>query len=165
MLSAVMTMTRFALVFTLSAVAAATAEARCQLGELERFLAQRAFELPADEKIALYADRLVQYYDRRDVSRGQVLGSMRGWERRWPERIYAFLRVTDFKETEAGDACKVTFDYRFLAHSPVRGRTSAGIGNTTMILADLEGDGAYRIIGEFGDVRCRGLPAFKRGRC
>jgi len=90
---------------------------------------------------------------------------MRKWERRWPERIYKFTRIVDFKQTEDGDACMVTFDYRFLAYAPRRDQISAGIGRTTLALADLDGEGLFQIIGEFGDVLCRGLKPFARSRC
>ncbi len=143
----------------------ASAQTRCKVKRLERFLSKRAFELSADQKIDLYADKLVRYYDKRNVTRRRVYRSMRQWEDRWPERLYKFIRVTDFQRTPEGDACKVTFDYRFLAYSPQRDKISAGIGRTTLVLADLEGEGLYQIIGEFGDVRCRGLERFARSRC
>ena len=142
-----------------------TAQAECRVEQLETFLAGRAFELSADEKIGLYADRLVRYFDKRDVPRRQVLRQMRAWEKRWPERIYKYIRIHDYKQTEEADACRVTFDYRFLAHSPARNATSAGIGRATLVLGDLEGDGRLSIIGEFGNVRCRGLKKFARSRC
>ena len=59
----------------------------------------------------------------------------------------------------------MTFNYRFLAYSPPRDKVSAGIGRSTLVLADIEGDGDFRIIGEFGKVRCRGLQRFARSRC
>lgn len=142
-----------------------TALAQCDVNSLERFLDKRAFELSADQKIELYADRLVRYYDKQDVARNSVYRSMLAWEKRWPERIYKFIRVTDFKETDERDACRVTFDYRFLAHSPQRDKVSAGIGSSTLVLADLDGTGDFKIIGELGDVRCRGLRKFARSRC
>lgn len=146
-------------------VGSALGQDRCRLQRLERFLDKRVFELSADQKISLYAEKLVRYYDDRNISRTSLYRTMRAWEQRWPERIYKFLRVTDFQKTEEGDACKVTFDYRFLAYSPDRDAVSAGIGTTTLVLADLEGEGLYQIIGEFGDVRCRGLQRFARSRC
>ena len=141
------------------------ANARCQVEQLETFLANRAFELSADEKIQLYADRLVRYFDKRDVSRRQVLRSIKNWEKRWPERIYKYMRIRDYKQTEEADACKVTFDYRFLAYSPARDKISAGIGRATLVLAKIEDDDQLRIIGEFGRVLCRGLTKFARSRC
>lgn len=143
----------------------ATALAQCNVKSLERFLDKRAFELSAEQKIELYSDRLVRYYDKRNVSRQSVYRSMQNWERRWPERIYKFIRITDFKETDERDACRVTFDYRFLAYSPQRDKVSAGIGSSTLVLADLDASGDFRIIGELGDVRCRGLRKFARSRC
>ena len=153
------------LAFTALVAFAAAAHARCSESRLERFLSKRAFELSADEKIDFYADNLVQYYSDNDISRRKVLRSMRNWERRWPERIYKYMRIVDYKETESGNACKVTFDYRFLAYSPRRDKISAGLGRTTLVLADVEGDGLFQIIGEFGTVRCRGLTKFARSRC
>ena len=91
------------------------AYARCQAEQLEAFLADRAFELSADEKIQLYADRLVRYFDKRDVPRRQVLRSIKNWEKRWPERIYKYMRIRDYKQTEEAEACKVTFDYRYFS--------------------------------------------------
>jgi len=146
-------------------VASAAAHAQCSVDRLEQFLDKRQFELSADQKIGLYADRLVRYYDNRDISRRSVYEKMRQWEKRWPERIYKYISIQDYKETDEGDACRVTFNYRFLAYSPQRDKVSAGVGRSTLVLADLEGDGDYRIIGEFGDVRCRGLQRFARSRC
>jgi len=141
------------------------AQTKCNLKRLEKFLSKRAFELSADQKIDLYADKLVRYFGRRNVSNRSVYRSMRTWERRWPERIYKYMRTTDYEKTEEGDACKVTFDYRFLAYSPRRDKISAGLGTTTLVLADLDGEGLFQIIGEFGDVKCRGLTKFARSRC
>ena len=141
------------------------ANAQCRIEQLEKFLADRAFELSANEKIGLYADRLVRYYDKRDVPRRQILRQMHAWENRWPERIYKYMRIHDYKQTDSADACRVTFDYRFLAYSPARDAISAGIGRSTLVLGDLEGDGRLSIIGEFGKVRCRGLKKFARSRC
>ncbi|MEL6289088.1 MAG: hypothetical protein AAFQ35_09970, partial [Pseudomonadota bacterium] len=137
--------------------ATSAAEARCDRDQIEAFLQDRAFELSADEKISLYGRRLARYYDKRDLSRRRALREMRAWEARWPERIYKFIRVTDFREAPFDDACRVSFDYRFLAYSPSRDRVSAGIGNTTLVLADFDGDRAYQIVSEFGRVSCRGL--------
>ena len=145
--------------------AATAAHAQCRVAQLENFLTDRAFELSANEKIGLYADRLVRYYDKRDVPRRQILLRMRAWENRWPERIYKYMRIQDYKQTDTADACRVTFDYRFLAYSPARDAISAGIGRSTLVLGDLEGDGRLSIIGEFGTVRCRGLKKFARSRC
>lgn len=153
------------LLFIGLALAATSAQAQCDVDRLERFLADRAFELSADEKIGLYADQLVRYYDKRDVSRRRVLRLMRGWEDRWPERIYKYMRIHDYKETREGDACRVTFNYRFLAYAPRRDAISAGLGRTTVALADVDGDGRFKIIGEFGDILCRGLKKFARSRC
>ena len=139
--------------------------AQCDVNSLERFLDKRAFELSADQKIELYADRLVRYYGKQNVAKNSVYRSMVAWEKRWPERVYKFIRVTDFKETDERDACRVTFDYRFLAYSPQRDKISAGIGSSTLVLADLDGTGEFKIIGELGDVRCRGLKKFARSRC
>ena len=61
------------------------AAAQCAAERLEQFLEERAFELSAEEKIDLYADRLVRYYDKYDISRPAVLRSMKAWERRWPD--------------------------------------------------------------------------------
>ena len=150
---------------TVLVLSATTVMAQCNVKRLENFLDKRAFELSADQKIELYADRLVRYYDKRNVARQSVYRSMVAWEKRWPERIYKFIRVTDFKETDERDACRVTFDYRFLAYSPQRDKISAGIGSSTLVLADLDGTGDFLIIGELGDVRCRGLRKFARSRC
>ncbi|MDH3582045.1 MAG: hypothetical protein OEM91_15655 [Hyphomicrobiales bacterium] len=147
------------------ALGAVAAQAQCNVERLEQFLDKRAFELSADQKIDLYAKRLVRYYDNRDVSRRRVHRLMQQWETRWPERVYKYISIHDYKETEEGDACRVTFNYRFLAYSPQRDKVSAGIGRSTLVLADVEGDGDFRIIGEFGNVRCRGLQKFARSRC
>ena len=157
---------RLAMLAILVLTASSTlAHARCQVEQLEAFLANRAFELSADEKIQLYADRLVRYFDKRDISRQQVLRSIRNWEQRWPERIYKYMRIRDYKQTEEADACKVTFDYRFLAYSPRRDKISAGIGRATLVLAEVDDGDQLRIIGEFGRVLCRGLTKFARSRC
>lgn len=154
---------------TIAAVLAFTiatnALALCRAEQLEKFLKDRAFELSADEKIGLYADRLVRYYDKRDVSRRQVLRQMRAWENRWPKREYKYLRIHDYKQTENADACRVTFDYRFLAYSPDRDAVSAGIRRTTLVLFDIKDNGQLSIIGEFGTVRCRGLKKFAQSKC
>lgn len=141
------------------------ASAQCAAERLEQFLEERAFELSAEEKIDLYADQLVRYYDKYDISRRAVLRSMKAWERRWPERIYKYISLIEFRKTEAGDACKVTFAYRFLAYSPERDKISAGIGTSTLVLADVGDGGQYKIIGEIGTVKCRGLRKFARSRC
>ncbi|MFY0613500.1 MAG: hypothetical protein JXQ99_18340 [Hyphomicrobiaceae bacterium] len=143
----------------------ASAQAQCQAERLEQFLEERAFELSADEKIDLYADQLVRYYDKQNVSRREVLRSMKAWERRWPERIYKFISIIEFRRTEAGDACKVKFAYRFLAYSPPRDKVSAGVGTSTLVLADVGDGGRFKIIGEIGSVKCRGLKKFARSRC
>mgnify|MGYP001819824101 CR=1 FL=1 len=145
--------------------ASGAALAQCQAEPLEQFLEERAFELSADEKINLYAAQLVRYYGKRDVTRQQVLRSMKAWERRWPERIYKFISIIEFRRTEAGDACKVKFAYRFLAYSPERDKVSAGIGTSTLVLADVGDGGRFKIIGEIGEVKCRGLEKFARSRC
>jgi len=137
----------------------------CRIKRLERFLDKRAFELSAEQKIDLYADNLVRYYGKRNVSQSRVYRIMRNWERRWPERLYKFMRIVKFKKTQEGSACMVTYDYRFLAYAPRRDEISAGIGRTTLVLANIEDEGFYRIIGEFGKVRCRGLRQFARARC
>ncbi len=142
-----------------------SAQARCDEGELERFLRNRAFTLSADRKIDLYARKIIRYYGDRNRSRRQVLRAMRNWEDRWPDRIYKFIRIADFAETEEGDACRVTFDYKFIAYDPNRDKTSAGIGRTTLILAETGNDYAMKIIAEYGKVRCRGLSKFARSRC
>ena len=149
----------------ISLAMALPAAARCDEGQLEQFLQDRVFTLSADRKIDLYDDEIIRYYDQRNRSRRQVLNAMRNWEARWPDRIYKFLRIHDFRETEEGDACRVSFDYKFLAYDPSRDKTSAGIGRTTFILADTGGDGAMRIIAEYGTVRCRGVSKFVRSRC
>ncbi len=145
--------------------ATGAALAQCQAERLEQFLEERAFELSAEEKIDLYADKLVRYYDKSDISRSEVLRSMKAWERRWPERIYKYIALIEFRRTEAGDACKVTFSYRFLAYSPQRDKVSAGIGTSTLVLADVGDGGRFKIIGEIGSVKCRGLNKFARSRC
>ena len=71
----------------------------------------------------------------------------------------------EFRRTEAGDACKVKFAYRFLAYSPQRDKVSAGIGTSTLVLADVGDGGRFKIIGEIGAVKCRGLRKFARSRC
>lgn len=146
-------------------LSATGAEARCDPDRIVRFLQDRAFELSARDKIGLYGDRLYRYYGKRNLTRRRVLREMEAWEDRWPERIYKFMRVTDYREAREDDACRVSFDYRFLAHNPDSGRVSAGIGNTTIVLADLDGDRSYRIVSEFGRVTCRGLQKFARSRC
>ena len=143
--------------------------AQCQAERLEEYLENRAFELSAEEKIDLYAEELVRYYDKSNVARRDVLRSMKAWERRWPERIYKYISLIEFRRTEAGDACKVTFAYRFLAYSPQRDKVSAGIGTSTLVLADVadddRGGARFKIIGEVGRVKCRGLSKFARSRC
>jgi hypothetical protein len=141
------------------------ANARCDPDRLEQFLQQQAFEMPARSKIGLYASHIERYYDDRDLSRDEILAKMLAWERRWPERIYKFIRLTDFQETESGNACKVTALYRFLAYRPREDQVSAGIGSMSLVLADTQGNGNYRIVAEFGRVICRGLEEFARSRC
>lgn len=149
----------------LLAGATSQVEARCNPDRLEQFLRQQAFELPAREKIRLYSHHVLRYYDVRDLSREEVLAKMIAWEQRWPERIYKFIRMTDFEETETGDACRVTVLYRFLAYRPQDDKVSAGLGTMSLVLADVGGNGVYRIVGEFGRVICRGLQHFARSRC
>jgi len=154
------------LLATLVAVAAgSSAHAACELPKIERFLADRAFTLPAEQKIALYGRRVLRYYGKNDISRDAVLASMEAWEARWPDRIYKYMRVTDFEETDARDACRVTFDYKFIAYSPDRDKTSAGIGRTSLVIAERGPNRELRIVGEWGDVLCRGVSRFVRGRC
>ncbi|MGF1649233.1 MAG: hypothetical protein ACFCUN_02155 [Hyphomicrobiaceae bacterium] len=152
------------LVLTLSTLAS-PAHAGCDLVRIEAFLQDRAFELTADEKIALYGERVYRYYDRGELSRRAVYRAMVDWEARWPDRQYEFLEIQDFTETDDRDACRVTFLYRFLAHSPRRNATSAGIGSTTLVIAEAEPDGTLKIVAEWGDVICRGVSAFTRSRC
>jgi len=156
---------RIALLGLILLAATGSALAQCQAERLEQFLEERAFELSAEEKIGLYADQLVRYYDKQNVSRRDVLRSMKAWERRWPERIYKFISIIEFRRTEAGDACKVKFAYRFLAYSPKRDKVSAGVGTSTLVLADVGDGGQFKIIGEIGRVTCRGLKKFARSRC
>lgn len=73
--------------------------------------------------------------------------------------------MLEFRKTEAGDACKVCFAYRFLAYNPKRDKVSAGIGTSTLVLADVNDNGRFKIIGELGKVQCRGLSKFARSRC
>ncbi|MEO0729499.1 MAG: hypothetical protein AAFY64_03845 [Pseudomonadota bacterium] len=145
--------------------AATNAFARCELPKIEAFLEDRAFTLSADDKIQLYAGRVLRYYGRNDLSRRQVLASMRTWESRWPDRIYKYMAIRDFAETDARDACRVTFDYKFIAYDPSRDKTSAGIGRTSFVIAERGRDGDLKIVAEWGDVLCRGLSKFARGRC
>ena len=153
----------------LSIAATGAVQAQCQAERLEEYLENRAFELSAEEKIELYADQLVRYYDKSNVARRDVLRSMKAWERRWPERIYKYISLIEFRRTDAGDACKVTFAYRFLAYSPQRDKVSAGIGTSTLVLADVgdddRGGAQFKIIGEIGSVKCRGMDKFARSRC
>ena len=151
------------LIFT--PVMSSKATARCDRGELVNFLRNRAFTLSADRKIGLYASKIFRYYDQRNRTRRQVLNAMQDWEDRWPDRIYKFMRIHDFAETTEGDACRVTFDYKFIAYDPSRDKTSAGIGRTTLILAETGNDYAMKIIAEYGSVRCRGLSRFARSHC
>ncbi|MEO1694078.1 MAG: hypothetical protein AAFR55_02450 [Pseudomonadota bacterium] len=144
---------------------AASAQAACELDKIETFLEDRAFTLAADDKIQLYARRVLRYYGRRDLRRRDVLGSMRTWEQRWPDRIYKYMRIRDFDETDARDACRVTFDYKFIAYDPSRDKTSAGVGRTTLVIAERGPERDLKIVGEWGDVLCRGLSKFARGRC
>lgn len=145
--------------------AATTANAACDLDKIETFLKDRAFALSADQKIALYARRVLRYYDRNTMTRNEVLKAMRGWEQRWPDRIYKYMRITNFEETDARDACRVTFDYKFIAYDPQRDKTSAGIGQTSLVIAERGPKGVLRIVGEWGSVRCRGLSRFANSRC
>lgn len=144
---------------------APAARAACDQGALERFLSDRVFTLSAEDKIRLYDTRIFRYYGKRDQTRQQVFSAMRNWETRWPDRIYKFMRIHDYAETESGDACRVTFDYKFIAFDPVRDKTSAGIGRTSLVLAERNARGDLRIVGEWGDVLCRGLSKFARSRC
>ena len=145
--------------------ATSSALAQCQAERLEQFLEDRAFELSAPEKIKLYARRVVDYYGEKDLSRREVRRKMAAWERRWPERIYKYISMLEFRKTEVGDACKVRFAYRFLAYNPKRDKVSAGIGTSTLVLADVNDNGRFKIIGELGKVQCRGLSKFARSRC
>ena len=153
--------TGLALVF----MAGAPAHAACDLDKIETFLKDRAFTLAADQKIALYARRVLRYYDRNTMTRNEVLKAMRSWETRWPDRIYKYMRITNFEETDARDACRVTFDYKFIAYDPQRDRTSAGIGETSLVIAERGANGVLRIVGEWGTVKCRGLSKFESSRC
>lgn len=144
---------------------AGPALAGCDPDKIEAFLRDRAFTLEADEKIVLYADHLHRYYGKSDQSRNQVLTAMQTWERRWPDRIYHYMEMRDFEETETRDACRVVFDYKFIAYDPNRDRTSAGIGRTTLVIAERGPERDLKIVGEWGDVLCRGLSKFERGRC
>ena len=155
-----------ALSLCLGVVAASTAaRAACEYDKIEAFLQGRAFTLSAEDKIGLYADRVLRYFDRGELSRGEVLDSMVAWERRWPERIYEFLRITEFEETDERDACRVRFTYRFLAHSRARDKTSAGIGESTLVIAERGPNRELKIVGEWGDVLCRGVSRFKQSSC
>jgi hypothetical protein len=147
------------------AIAHGTAWAGCDVNKIERFLENRAFTLSADEKITLYARQIHRYYGKSEQSRRQVLNAMRTWESRWPDRIYKFMAIRDFEETDARDACRVTFDYKFIAYDPARDKTSAGIGRTTFVIGERGPDRDLKIVGEWGDVLCRGLASFERGRC
>lgn len=149
----------------ISAAAALPAQAACDPDALETFLADRVFTLSAKEKIGIYAAELYRYYGKRDQTRDAVYRAMRRWETRWPDRIYKYMRIVDYRETEAGDACRVDFDYKFIAYDPRRDRTSAGLGRTTLVLAERSPGGPLRIVGEWGDVLCRGLSKFNRSRC
>ena len=149
------------LIFALTAQAVAA----CDPDKIEGFLRDRAFTLAADENIVLYADHLHRYYGKSDQSRDQVLTAMQNWERRWPDRIYHYMEMRDFEETEARDACRVVFDYKFIAYDPGRDRTSAGIGRTTLVIAERGPERELKIVGEWGDVVCRGLSKFERGQC
>ncbi|MEL6299858.1 MAG: hypothetical protein AAFQ45_14940 [Pseudomonadota bacterium] len=144
---------------------AAPVTAGCELAKIETFLRDRAFALPADDKIRLYGQRVLRYYDKNELSKQQVLEAMRDWERRWPDRIYKYMRIEDFQETDARDACRVTFDYKFIAYDPGRDKTSAGIGRTSLVIAERGANGVLKIVGEWGTVRCRGVSKFVRGRC
>ncbi|MBI1385278.1 MAG: hypothetical protein GC150_10235 [Rhizobiales bacterium] len=144
---------------------APAAHARCNELRLERFLESRFFRLPAERKIQRYADEILRYYDDRNISSRAVLAKMQDWEDRWPDRIYKFMHIHDFEETEDRSACRVTFDYKFLAYSDERDQLSAGVGRTTLVLADLDFDERMRIVAEWGSVLCRGVRAFEKGRC
>jgi len=147
------------------AISTAAAHARCIESRLENFLESRFFSLPAERKISRYADTLFYYYDDRDISRDEVLDKMIAWEERWPDRIYKFMFINDFETAEDGRACRVSFRYKFIAYSYERDKLSAGIGETTLVLADLEDGERMRIVAENGGVLCRGIKSFQRGRC
>jgi hypothetical protein len=142
-----------------------TSHARCNEARLERFLESRFFSLPARRKIRRYADELFYYYDDRDISRDQVLDKMLAWEERWPDRIYKFMFINDFETADDRSACRVSFRYKFIAYSYERDKLSAGIGETTLVLADLDDEERMRIVAENGGVLCRGIRSFERGRC
>ncbi len=148
-----------------SATTTGTAHARCDEGRLAAFLESRFFSLSAERKIRRYADELYRYYGDRDISRRAVLRQMQDWEDRWPDRIYKFMRVHDFETTDDERACRVTFDYKFVAYSYRRDKLSAGLGRTTIVLADLYDEDRMRIVAEHGTVLCRGMRAFQRNRC
>lgn len=153
-------------IFALALIATvAAAHARCDERALEQFLADRVFTLSAEQKIRLYDSEIFRYYDKQDQTRSDVLRAMQNWEERWPDRIYKYIRIHEYAETDTGDACRVTFDYKFIAYDPYRDRTSAGIGRTSLVLAERNERGDLRIVAEWGDVLCRGLTRFERGRC
>jgi len=141
------------------------AQAACEYDKIERFLSSQAFKLAAEDKIGLYARTVHRYFGKSELSREQVLDRMIAWERRWPDRIYQFMRITDFEETDARDACRVRFTYKFIAYSPERDKTSAGIGRSTLVIAERGPDRTLKIVGEWGDVMCRGLSRFVHNAC
>lgn len=149
----------------LTTFASTAAQARCDEGRLARFLESRFFSLSAERKIRRYADELYRYYGERDISKRAVLRQMQDWEDRWPDRIYKFMRIRDFETAEDGRACRVEFDYKFIAYSFRRDKLSAGLGRTVLVLADLDYDDRMRIVAEHGKVLCRGIRAFQRNRC
>lgn len=144
---------------------ATTAQARCDEGRLAAFLESRFFSMSAERKIRRYADEIIRYYGDRNISRRAVLRQMQDWEDRWPDRIYKFMRIHDFETTEDESACRVVFDYKFIAYSYRRDKLSSGLGRTTVVLADLDYEDRMRIVAEYGTVLCRGLRAFRRNRC
>ena len=144
---------------------ATSAHARCDEVRLEGFLESRFFSQSAERKIRRYADTLYRYYGKRDISQRAVLRQMQDWEDRWPDRIYKFMRIHDFETTEDERACRVVFDYKYIAYSYRRDKLSAGLGRTTLVLADLDDDTGMRIVAEHGTVLCRGMRAFQRNRC
>ena len=75
---------------------------------------------------------------------------MQDWEDRWPDRIYKFMRIHDYETAEDDRACRVVFDYKFIAYSYRRDSLSAGLGRTTIVLADLYDENRMRIVAEHG---------------
>ncbi len=99
--------------------------------------------------VGLFAPR-VDYYGRRQISRGAVDASRHSYYRKWSERRYELIPDSVRIRQRGHDSVDIAFDYNFELSG--RRKRIRGIGRTRLTVRQRDEDGAFEITRESGRV-------------